>query len=159
MAKSGPFTRLPPPPRVTGDPMFDLRETYKWFDRIWLILSGVPGISWDTLSKVGSDIADIETREHNDLQFQRAEVTTTYDIVYQDTTVLCDASGGAFQVNLPDLADGVGVTNIKKMDSSANAVTVAAQAGETLDGAASFDLELQHESITVEPSTTEWVIV
>ena len=136
MAKQGPFTRLPPPPRVTGDPMFDLRETYKWFD-----------------------ITDIETREHNDLQFQRAEVTTTYDIVYQDTTVLCDASGGAFQVNLPDLADGVGVTNIKKMDSSANAVTVAAQAGETLDGAASFDLELQHESITVEPSTTEWVIV
>ena len=54
-------------------------------------------------------------------------VTTTYQILPTDTTILCDATGGAFTITLPNVVtySGYGF-RIKKIDSSANAVTVAA---------------------------------
>lgn len=52
-------------------------------------------------------------------------ITATYTAMVVDDTLLCDASGGAFTVTLPDVADAKGHTlNIKKTDSSANAVTI-----------------------------------
>ena len=68
MSTAGPFTRLPRPPRITGETERDRFEQQKWFDRIWMILSGAPGISWDIVSKVGSSLDDIETRPHSMLQ-------------------------------------------------------------------------------------------
>lgn len=62
---SGPFTRLSRPPRQTGNWDVDARELFKWFDRLWLILSGVPGIAWDIISKAGSKISDLEDHSHN----------------------------------------------------------------------------------------------
>lgn len=52
-------------------------------------------------------------------------ITTAYVIVAEDHTILCDASGGPFTVTLPDVEDAEGFTyNLKKIDSSANAVTI-----------------------------------
>lgn len=159
MANSGPFTRLSRPPRQTGNWDVDAREMFKWFDRIWLILSGIPGIAWDIVSKAGSNITDIETRQHNDLEFKRVTTDVDYAIGYQDTTVFADASSAALTTTLPAAADGVGPINIKKIDTSTNFITVAAQAGETLDGSASFDLEYQDESVTCESDGTQWWVV
>lgn len=68
MALSGPFTGLPRPPRQTGEWSVDVREMLRWFDRIWLILSGLPGIAWSVVSKAGSRLDDLESRSHNQLQ-------------------------------------------------------------------------------------------
>lgn len=76
MAVQGPFTRLPRPPRQTGVWAVDLREMLRWFDRIWLVLSGLPGIAWDVISKAGSRLDDLESRDHSQLQsIEQADVS------------------------------------------------------------------------------------
>lgn len=76
----GPFTRLPRPPRTT-----DTFEQSKWFDRIWMILSAIPGISWDVVDKAGSKLSDIETRPHSMLQSVYGSDATNSGIVIEDT--------------------------------------------------------------------------
>lgn len=53
--------------------------------------------------------------------------TTTYQILTTDHRINCDASGGAFTVTLPQIADVPNnkIFHIKKVDSSGNAVTVS----------------------------------
>ncbi len=66
-----------------------------------------------------------------------------------NTTILCDAAGGAFAVSLAAaaaLGDGFRVT-VKKTDPSANAVTVAAAGAETIDGARAFALGRPREEV------------
>lgn len=70
-----------------------------------------------------------------------------------------DASGAARSVMLPDLGaddDGFTVTIIKT-DSSANAVTVDGNAADTINGAATYDLETQWESAILKWTGTQWV--
>lgn len=86
MAGVGPFTRLPRPPREIGD----TNELRRWFDRIWLILSGAPGISWETLSKAGSNLTDIETRKHNDLQLRNVADAHPWDSITKTGSELQD---------------------------------------------------------------------
>lgn len=51
-----------------------------------------------------------------------------------DGVILCDCTGGAITINLPPLADTIGtVLAIKKVDVSANAVTIDADGSETID--------------------------
>jgi len=59
----------------------------------------------------------------------------------QNDLVRCDASGGGFTVTLPAALDDTGhYIAVKKVVSTANVVTVAAQVGETIDGVASITL-------------------
>ena len=46
----GAFGLLPQPPREKGNG-FDPRELGRWFDDIWRLLSGQPGISWSVLEQ------------------------------------------------------------------------------------------------------------
>lgn len=73
--------------------------------------------------------------------------------------VLVDASGGAVTVTLgtPDF-EGESVF-IKKTDSSANAVTVATEGSETIDGASTQSLASQYDKIKVVSDGTDWFIV
>ena len=63
----GPFTLLPRPPSNKGGHI-DPFELEKWFTRIWLVLSGLPGIGWDIIDKAGSKLSDLEERLHSMLQ-------------------------------------------------------------------------------------------
>jgi hypothetical protein len=59
--------------------------------------------------------------------FSIKTVTAGYTVQLTDNTILCDASGGAFTVTMPEVSGAEGrIFNIKKIDPSANAVTVAA---------------------------------
>lgn len=98
---AGPHTKLfqPPSDRVLtaayGGDMRALRELFSWYEKIWYILGGKDGIAWDVVSKVGSNLTDIETRNHNDLQtIQELDPTST------DATKrkhLSDAQGKVWQ--------------------------------------------------------------
>lgn len=68
----------------------------------------------------------------------------TYDIV------LCDASSGAITINLPAGTGRTGLQyTIKKIDSSANTVTVDGYSSETIDGATTQVINYQWTSITI----------
>lgn len=74
--------------------------------------------------------------------------------------ILADATAGAITVTLPAAADyKEKLFSIKKIDSSANIVTVAAASGETIDEATSHLIPVQYVSIDVVSDGTEWWIV
>jgi len=77
-----------------------------------------------------------------------------------DLTILCNCSSGAITANLPT---AVGITgriyNIKKTDSSTNAVTVTPAGAETIDASASVTISFQNETWTVQSDGTNWVLI
>lgn len=92
--------------------------------------------------------------------------TIESDTTLNDThyTVLVDASDDDVVVALPAaasaFADGMGrVYNIKKVDASANTVTVDGNAAETIDGEAAQVLSDQYQSMTIQSNGSSWSVL
>jgi len=91
-----------------------------------------------------------------------SEKTAAYAITSDDFTIQADASGGAFTVTLPAIESVRGqVFAVKRLNVGANAVVVAAQAAETISGAASSSLNFQYAGLMVQaPATgTDWLVL
>lgn len=84
-----------------------------------------------------------------DLLTSNTTLTQSHEIVH------VDASGGAVTIKPPAAStyNGPGYS-IKKIDSSANAVIIS----EIVDGVALAILNMQYDSVTVNPRGTEWWI-
>lgn len=83
-------------------------------------------------------------------------VSAAYTIASKDRTVLASASGGAFTVTLPSASSSKGRRyTIKKVDASANGVTV----GGTVDGTVNPVLTAQYQRVTVESDGSAWYLV
>lgn len=81
-------------------------------------------------------------------------LTTSY------TVVLCDASAGAITLTLPAASANTGrMYHIKKIDSSGNAVTVDANANETIDGGLTAVVGEQYETITIVCDGSNWHVL
>lgn len=75
-------------------------------------------------------------------------------------TVAVDATAGAITITLPAAASCTGRRyDIKKVDSSANAVTIDGNAAETIDGAATKVLSAQYSAATVISNGSGWWII
>lgn len=91
-----------------------------------------------------------------------ASKTAAYTATSADYTISCDATSAAFTVTLPAAAS---VENhgriyvIKKTDASVNAVTVDANASETIDGATTYSLLTQWKSVTIQSNGTNWLVL
>jgi hypothetical protein len=71
--------------------------------------------------------------------------------------LLCDATLNAFTAVLPDAASLRDVVIfVKKIDSTANVITLSPIAGQNVDGATSMTLESQYESEILVPSTANY---
>jgi hypothetical protein len=83
--------------------------------------------------------------------------TANYTATASDHTILVDATAGAITITLPAASGATRrIYVIKKIDSSANAVTVDPNASETLDGATTRDLSSQYDSYTMQSDAVEW---
>jgi hypothetical protein len=79
--------------------------------------------------------------------------TANYTASKEDAYIFMDATAGALTVTVPLATTMPGVVlTIKKIDASANAVTIAA----TIDGAASPTLATQYKSKTIQSDGTRW---
>lgn len=89
-----------------------------------------------------------------------ATKTSAYTLVSStDDIVNCDATSAGFSITLPAASSNAGkVFRIKKVDSSANVVTIARAGSDTIDGATSFTLISQYESATVISDGTNWYL-
>lgn len=88
-----------------------------------------------------------------------ATKTGTYTAA-DEGTILCDASSGAFSINLPAAASSANrIYSIKKIDSSVNIVTIDGDASETIDGALTLSLIGQYQSVTVTCNGSNWFII
>lgn len=88
------------------------------------------------------------------------EVTADYTITLEDHTILCDATSGNITVTLPTayLGDEY-YFNIKKVDSSANTVTIDGSGSETVDGATTKVISTQYDCVTIQSDGAEWWII
>lgn len=87
------------------------------------------------------------------------EVSSTYSSNAKEI-VFCDASGAAFDVNLPD------ATTVKKeritvhkSDSSVNVITINANGGDLINGASNTTLTSQYETKTLFCDGLKWIIL
>lgn len=110
----------------------------------------------DTIFEIISTSAGTATPR---IRSQVTTVTTTYTITSTDDLILADASGGAFTITLPTAVGIIGREyEIKKIDTSINAITIDADGSETIDRALTFDLELVDEVITIKTDGSNWFI-
>jgi hypothetical protein len=74
-------------------------------------------------------------------------------------TVLVSASGAARTITLPAAGSHTGrIYKIKKIDATANTVTIDANGSETIDGATTYVISAQYGSVTVVSDGTNWFI-
>ncbi len=85
--------------------------------------------------------------------------TSGYTAVETDTVILCDATSAAFTVTLLAASNTGKVYYIKKIDSSANAVTIDGNSSETIDGSTTKVLSMQYDAIMIVSDGTEWWIL
>lgn len=87
--------------------------------------------------------------------------TAAYTATSGDDVITCDASSAAFTITLPAIASSLGkVFIIKKTDSDfTKAVTVDANASETIDGDPTKKLNTQNESIEIVGGASEWHVI
>lgn len=93
-----------------------------------------------------------------------ANIVTTssasYSALATDYTILANAASNNITVNLPAAS---GCTRriyvIKKTDNSVNTVTVDANSTETIDGALTYVLTAQWESVTIQSNGTSWFVL
>lgn len=78
-------------------------------------------------------------------------VTSNYTVNVVDNTILVNAASGPITVTLISAAWTPNSYTVKKTDTSANAVTVAAQGGQTIDGVSTYTLGTPYQSVTVVP--------
>lgn len=87
-------------------------------------------------------------------------VTTSGNVVSGDYLIIADATGGAITMALPPAALVPGrIYAFKRVNSGANAVVIDPNASETIDGAATYTLSAQWNSVTIMSNGTAWFII
>lgn len=86
--------------------------------------------------------------------------TGAYSATTSDYILLGDATSAAFTVTLPAAASSADcLLYLKKIDSSVNAVTVDGNAAETIDGATTYALADQYDSVLLFCDGTGWQVL
>jgi len=113
------------------------------------------------LNNIGVTTATVRangTAEFKGLSTNYASSTLDYNVFLDDSTVNISAATASRTVNLPLVANSPGrVITIKKTDNSANTVTVKGAGSELVDGANTYVLTNQYDSVTVQSIASEWV--
>lgn len=122
---------------------------------LWTSQAGVPAerviVRAPTNGTVLESLGSVGAKANNPVR------TAAYTADATDFLVLCNASGGAFTVTLPAAAAAAGrIYTIKKIDSSANAVTVDGAGAETIDGAATRNLAAQYDALLIQSDGSNW---
>lgn len=123
---------------------------------------GGTGLTVDAGSKVGigTTTPNARIQVNGSLSLPVVTKTSGYTLTISDYLCICDAASGAFTITLPATSGIDGrIYQIKKIDSSTNIVTVDGNASETIDGALTFLITSQYDSITVQTNGTNWYII
>jgi collagen type VII alpha len=89
-----------------------------------------------------------------------AAQTANYTLTATDSIITASASSGAATMTLPTAVGTAGREyTIKKTDSSTNAVTVATTSSQTIDGASTYSLSTQYQSVSIVSDGANWNII
>lgn len=85
------------------------------------------------------------------------DTDSPYAALPEDEYIECDATSGNIVVDLPAVSNGK-VFIVKKVDASANTVTVDGNGAETIDGAATQVLTTQYDTLVIRGVGGHWSI-
>jgi hypothetical protein len=86
--------------------------------------------------------------------------TANYTATANDFTIIVDATAGAVTITLPAASSNAGrIYNIKKIDASANSVTIDPNGAELIDGAATFGNTTQYRNFQIQCDGTGWHVL
>lgn len=75
-----------------------------------------------------------------------------------DCVLLCDCAIGPLTVNLPAVASVSGIMYfIKKIDATANKVTIDANGSQTIEGSLTVELSGQFDQLHIQSDGSEWL--
>ena len=87
-------------------------------------------------------------------------VTGAYPVLISDSVILGNATTAAFSVLLPTAIGVIGKTyTLKKLDASANSLTLTTSLSQTIDGGATAVLSTQYLSLTVISDGANWQVI
>jgi len=89
-----------------------------------------------------------------------ATKTSAYTLTTLDYTVLGNATTASFSLTLPTSVGATGqVYIIKKVDSTANTVTILTTSSQTIDGSSSKVLSYQYDGFQLQSDGANWMII
>ena len=92
--------------------------------------------------------------------FATTTKTASYTVTTSDTVILADATSGAIVITLPTASTISGYRFfIKKIDSSANTVTLTRSGSDTIDGGTTAVISVRYTSITIVSDGSNWYII
>lgn len=106
------------------------------------------------------DHASIEDTPHIRGTHGFKAVSAAYTATSRDWFIIVDASSAAVTITLPPALSMKfrGELNIKKIDSSSNAVTIDGHVSETIDGTTTKVIAIQYVNITLISDGSNWYI-
>jgi len=119
----------------------------------------------NTTVTLGSTTTSVGNLTLNNLTvngFNKALTTKTanYTVTLTDCTVLANAATGNVTITLPTSVGATGRTYaIKKIDSSANVVTIATTSSQTIDSFTTEVLARQFDAVQVQSDGSNWFII
>ena len=119
----------------------------------------------NTTVTLGSTTTSVGNLTLNNLTvngFNKALTTKTanYTVTLTDCTVLANAATGNVTITLPTSVGATGRTYaVKKIDSSANVVTIATTSSQTIDSFTTEVLARQFDAVQVQSDGSNWFII
>ncbi len=87
-------------------------------------------------------------------------ISATTTALITDHTILCDATSGVITLNLPTAASTVGlILNIKKINNSANNITIDPNGAELIDLASTLVISTYLQAIAIQSNGTGWYVI
>lgn len=117
------------------------------------------------INSSGVTVAESNVIYENNQQVNNAtggirQVTASASANIGDKLVLASASAAVIEFTLPLASSSMGrEISVKKIDSSANAVSVVRTGSDTIDGASSKSIGTQYESYTFKSNGSNWFII
>ena len=87
--------------------------------------------------------------------------TSSYNVTFDDYTILCDASSGSMDIILPapTVSTSGKLFNIKKIDNTGNLVNVYVSGSSYIDYSVTQSLTSRGTNLAVQSSTTQYWIL
>jgi hypothetical protein len=112
-------------------------------------------VAYDAIYTTDNSVAELEP---GTLPF--VQKTSAYTVTLTDRVIFANAVNAAVIFNLPLASEAEGLKfYFKKIDSSANAMTIRASGGNTIDGAATAATTTQYVAFTLYSNGTNWFIL
>jgi hypothetical protein len=119
-----------------------------------IFLSTLEPIGWTTIDTFIPEAAISASSGALSIQ-----TLTTSGIAGIASLVKLDASLGSFTASLPTAVGNSGLkTILKKIDSSSNTILIDPNGSETIDGASTFTIFVQHQSLSLISDGANWIV-